>query len=94
VPLRRQLWSVTSKFTFSRTFQRVAAVVKIRGEWKSQSRAISDATHRSVGTFLTGVLPGASFEINVNSMDDVEEVLHDRHFLVHSARWNRTLGTI
>lgn len=51
-------------------------------------------TYRSVGALLTGMLPRTTFEINVNGVDDVKEILHNRDFLVHSSRWNRTFSTI
>lgn len=51
-------------------------------------------SYRSVGAFLTGMLPRTSFEINVNGMDNVEEVLYNRDLLVHSSRWNCAFGTI
>lgn len=51
------------------------------------------ATYRSVSTLLTGMLPRTSFKINVNGVNDVEEILHNRDFLVDSSR-DRTFSTI
>lgn len=52
------------------------------------------AAYRSVRALLTGVFPRTALEIDVNGMNDVEEVLHDRDLLVHSSGRHRTLGTV
>lgn len=39
-------------------------------------------THRSVSTFLPGMLPSSAVHLDVDAIDDVEEVLNHRNFLV------------
>lgn len=56
--------------------------------------AKSMATHRPVGALLAGMLPRTTLEIDVNSMDDVEEVFHDRDLLVNPSGRHCTLSTV
>lgn len=54
-------------------------------ETKYKFFLINSETYRPIGALLTSMLPRTTFEINVNSVDDVEEILHNRDFLVHSS---------
>jgi hypothetical protein len=53
-----------------------------RGSEKDDYSNSTWTTHRSVRALLAGVFPGTTFQLHVDVVDDVEEVLHDGHFSV------------
>lgn len=51
-------------------------------------------TYRPVRSLLASMLPWTTLKVNVDSMNNVEEVLHDRDFFVHPAGWNGAFSAI
>ena len=45
----------------------------------SQTISVTFASYRSVCSFLAGVFAAAAVHLHVHAVDDVEEVVHDRH---------------